>query len=132
MTAPHVSPTLSCCLNSLLLWGARFSNVEAVRSLQERFLKGVLATLPSLLSSPLQVPPELRALHNQEGETDGRFNVLFAASISVAVATYLFAEGRTIEGTYHANTATQLAICAGLHRTPDPALWRDTSKLASK
>ncbi|EJD07944.1 uncharacterized protein FOMMEDRAFT_164753 [Fomitiporia mediterranea MF3/22] len=129
-----LSSSASCLTDCVLLWGAHFSPNEAVHTYKEHFLRSALAALPSLLSEPLAIAPEFKLAATSAGlninsETVGMsgYNVMVATAASTMLATYFFAEGRALEGSYHANMASQLAICAGLHRTPDPRTWQERS-----
>ncbi|KAL5504954.1 hypothetical protein ACEPAH_7617 [Sanghuangporus vaninii] len=125
-----LSSSIACAMNCILLWGAHFSPVKSINARKHQFLRDALAGLPALLSAPLAVPIEFQPSQRSSAidpTGDGRYNMMIAISISTMLATYFFAEGRTLEGSYHASTASRLAICAGLHHSPDPRLWRDSS-----
>lgn len=125
------APSASTCLTDcFLLWGAHFSPHATLHALKPHFLARARVALPLLLSTPLGVAPEFQQLSkngDKEAPGDKRYNVMVAICASSMLATYFFSEGRPIEGSYHANTASQLAICAGLHRSPDPRGWRGGS-----
>ena len=130
MGAADLNSSIACAINCILLWGAHFSPIKSINARKHQFLRDTLAGLPALLSAPLAVPQEFLPSERSSASDptgDGRFNMMIAISISTMLATYFFAEGRTLEGSYHASTASRLAICAGLHHSPDPRLWKDST-----
>ena len=89
-------------LYSILLWGLHFAPDKSLQGLREVYLRRAVAALPELL-------------HQHDGGSVG--NLLAAIQASTLLATYFFAQGRSIEGAYHANTASGLVLCTGLHTT---------------
>ena len=94
------------------LWSIHFSKDPELQKHKAEFLDLALDSLSELLREPLGVQCKDRE--------ESVYNLLLAIVIHTSLATYFFASGRMLEGNYHSNNASQLAICAGLHRTPNP------------
>jgi hypothetical protein len=98
-----------------LLWGIHFSGDKSLQDRKQDLLQCTLNSLSDLLRDPLSQSRGVKHPRNKP-----IYNLMLAIALNTSLATYFFTHGRVVEGNYHSNNASQLAICAGLHRAQDP------------
>lgn len=110
----------------LFLWACHFSKDPQLQKRKPGFLDLVLDSLSGLLREPLGMQ------RGSNGDKEPVYNIFLAILLHTSLATYFFSQGRLLEGNYHSNNASQLAICAGLHRTANPRTFRVSAKRDSE
>lgn len=98
------------------MWGAHFATEKSITPLASMFAKRTSEALPELVQLASGAP---RTPSNSTSSVVPHV-LIQAIQAATLLATYYFAHDRTIEGSYQANTASALAISAGLHRMAAP------------
>ncbi|KAJ7162230.1 hypothetical protein C8R46DRAFT_346459 [Mycena filopes] len=105
LTRPRAEQRHPVLMNAIFLWACFISRPEPLSQHEEHYLNQALDALRDALR-----------------EGDKTIDIVQASCL---LSTYFLANGRLLEGSYHASAAAALAVQCGLHEdvSPDTAAW---------